>query len=82
MWRRWNMPAVSHAETNVLSSSKNPNVRIPGAFNNNVVSKSGAMNIASRRVRREQGTVVDDVRGESGIDNEIKWTWSRNRLLS
>jgi len=47
------MPTISHAKANVLSSSKNPNVRIPGAFNHNVVTESGAMNFASRNVRRE-----------------------------
>jgi hypothetical protein len=55
------MPTVSHSETNVLSCNQNPNVHIPGAFNNNVVTESGAIKSMSRRVRSEQGAIVDDV---------------------
>jgi hypothetical protein len=55
------MPAISHAETNELSSSTYPNVRIPGTFNDDIMTESSAMNFASGRVRREQGTIIDDV---------------------
>jgi hypothetical protein len=61
VWQGRNMPTVSHSETNVLSCNQNPNVHIPGAFNNNVVTESGAIKSMSRRVRSEQGAIVDDV---------------------
>ena len=47
------MPTISHAETNALSRNKYPNVHIPDAFNNNVVTEGGAINSASGCVRRE-----------------------------
>ena len=65
------MPTISHSETNVLSSSQNPNMHITSAFNNNVVTESGAMNFMSRRVCTEQGPIVDDVRWECCVDDHI-----------
>ena len=56
------MPAISHVKRNVLSSNKNLNVHIPGAFNNNVMAKSGVitLQLGMYVMNREQSLMMKE----------------------